>query len=98
MTGEKNEVIGEWPITQTVLVVAGNHSEFVLWARDESNKLEQNKDGTFFDPYKGVRYIFISVPDKMRGYHGVEVALVGTAYERDDYSEFLRLAEISELP
>lgn len=82
---------------KTVLVVAGNKSQFDSFMGDFS--LEEVEKVSYsaaqFTLKDGTRYIYVSDPIKMKGFRGVETKFIGTFYELKNLDEFEREARFA---
>lgn len=79
-----------------VLVVAKNADSFLNYLKSmHPETINYTKtEGTVGED----RYIYMSNPTRMRGFHGVRVEFWDESWARDDYEEFRRLAPIVRLP
>jgi hypothetical protein len=82
-----------------ILVLAGNKKEFDNYGAELSRKVLPKlfKLTTLGFKIDSKEYKYISFPNQMRGYHGVEVECIGTFFERKDAGEFRDLIPMARM-
>lgn len=77
---------------RTVMVVAGNQGEFRNHISDLISKGSVHLVGVDRAMIDGVRYIYVTGPERLRGVHGVDFVFHGTWHERRDIDDIRMIA------